>query len=255
MHDRRLPKTAGALTAVTVSARNPAVVFDKRGVVAEVVLNRPESRNAYDTAMRDGLYEAFTAIRDDPEVRVVLLLGNGPAFSTGGDLREFGTAPSPVAARAIRWRRDVWGTLWDLPQLTIAGVHGTVVGGGFEMMLLCDLCIAARDARFWLPETGLGMVPGVAGTQTLPRLVGRPAALELVLRGREIGARRARDMGLVQHISPPRDLRRRAGALADRLGRIRGDLGTALKRLVQRSSDGALADGLRAEARAAVRCQ
>lgn len=236
-----------------VDAGSPAVLFAKRGVVAEVVLNRPEARNAYDTSMRDGLYEAFTAIRDDPEVRVVLLFGNGPAFSTGGDLREFGTAPSPVVARAIRWQRDVWGTLWALPQLTIAGVHGTVVGGGFEMMLLCDQCIAARDARFWLPETGLGMIPGVAGTQTLPRLVGRSAALDLVLRGREIDARRARELGVVQHVVTDTRLRERCRAYADKLGRVPGSLAVFLKRLVQRAGDGPLADGLRAEARAHLR--
>jgi len=231
-------------------ARSPAVLFSKRGVVAEVVLNRPESRNAYDTAMRDGLFEAFGAIRDDPEVRVVLLFGNGPAFSTGGDLREFGTAPSPVAARAIRWQRDVWGTLWDLPQLTIAGVHGTVVGGGFEMMMLCDQCVAARGARFWLPETGLGMIPGVAGTQTLPRLVGRSAAFDMILRGRPIDARRAREMGVVQHVVAEPELRGRSRMLADKLGRVRRDLATPLRRLVQRAWSGTLADGLRAEARA-----
>src|SRR5204863_295383 len=83
----------------------------------------------------------------------------GAAFSTGGDVREFGSAPSPFIARAVRWRRDVWGRLLELGAATVAAVHGYAVGGGMEMALLCDLCVAADDARFALPETGLGMIP------------------------------------------------------------------------------------------------
>ena len=119
--------------------------------------------------MRDALFEALHAVRDDPDVRAMVLRGNGPAFSTGGDVAEFGSAPSPVTARDVRWRRDVWGLLHTLSKPTIAAVHGYAVGGGFEMALLCDLCIAADDARFCYPETGLAMIPGVAGTQTTPR--------------------------------------------------------------------------------------
>lgn len=230
----------------------PAVLYSKEGPVAEVVLNRPGSLNAYDVAMRDGLYEALTAIRDDPQVRVVLLFGNGRAFCTGGDLRQFGSAPSPTAARAIRWQRDVWGTLWQLPQLTIAGVHGTVVGGGFEMMLLCDQVVAAAGSRFWLPETGLAMIPGVAGTQTLPRLAGEAAALDLVLRGASIDSARARQLGLVQAVVPAAGLRRRARMLAARAVRLPPGLLAAAKRLLQQAEDRPLAEGLGAEARAAA---
>ena len=123
-------------------------------------------------------------MRDDPEVRAVILRGNGPAFCTGGDVSEFGSAPSPTAARDVRWRRDVWGLLRALPKPVIAAVHGYVVGGGFEMALLCDLCIAAADARFAYPETGLAMIPGVAGTQTTPRAIGVGRAMDLILTGR-----------------------------------------------------------------------
>ncbi len=232
-------------------SRAPAVLYEKRGAVAEIVLNRPESLNAYDTAMRDGLYEALTAVRDDPEVRAVVLFGNGRAFSTGGDLREFGSAPSPVAARAIRWQRDVWGTLWNLSQPVLAGVHGAVVGGGFEMMLLCDHCTAASDARFSLPETGLGMIPGVAGTQTLPRLIGSGRALDAVLRGTSIDARRARELGLVQKVVAPAQLRRRVHRLAEDLAQRRPALLASLKRLVRDASDLPIDVGLAAERRAA----
>lgn len=233
-------------------SQQPAVLYDKRAGIAEILLNRPETLNAYDTAMRDGLYEALTAVRDDPEVRVVLLFGNGRAFSSGGDLREFGSAPSPVAARSIRWQRDVWGTLLDLAQPVVAGVHGAVVGGGFEMAMLCDLCIAARDARFALPETGLGMIPGVAGTQTLPRLIGTAAARALVLGGGVVDARRARALGLVQDVVAPEALRERARSLAEGIARTPTPLLAALKRLVRDAAEQPLAAGLAAERRASA---
>lgn len=239
------------MSPASTQSRAAAVLYEKRGAVAEIVLNRPESLNAYDTAMRDGLYEALTAVRDDPEVRTVVLFGNGRAFSTGGDLREFGSAPSPVAARAIRWQRDVWGTLWNLSQPVLAGVHGTVVGGGFEMMLLCDHCTAASDARFALPETGLGMIPGVAGTQTLPRMIGGGRALDAILRGTSIDARQARELGLVQKVVDPALLRRRVRCVAAELAQRRPSLLANLKRLVRDASELPLGAGLAAERRVA----
>src|SRR5579863_215941 len=171
--------------ASTQPSRAPAasgfdtVVFEKRGGVAWVTLNRPDKYNAYNVAMRDDLFQVLSAIHEDPEVRAMVLAGAGPAFSTGGDVSEFGQAPSPSAARWIRFRRDVWGRLRSLTIPTVAACHGFTVGGGMEMALLCDVAIAAEDARFCLPETGLGMIPGVAGTQTAPRRLGLGWALDL----------------------------------------------------------------------------
>src|SRR5206468_12285034 len=124
-------------------------------------------------------------------------------------------APSPLVARAVRWRRDVWGRLLGLRAATIAAVHGFAVGGGMEMALLCDFCLAAEDARFSLPETGLGMIPGVGGTQTLPRHAGLARALDLVLTGRWLDARGALATGIVQRVVP----RRRPDAAALALAR------------------------------------
>ncbi len=143
-----------------------------RGAIAWVTLNRPAQLNAYNVAMRDDLLPILTAIHDDPEVRAMVLAGAGRAFSTGGDVHEFGTAPSPIVARWVRFRRDVWGLLRRLPIPTVAAMHGFTVGGGLEMALLCDLAIAADDTRMCLPETGVGMIPGVAGTQTASRRLG-----------------------------------------------------------------------------------
>jgi enoyl-CoA hydratase/carnithine racemase len=193
------------------------VRFAVRGPVATVTLDRPECLNAYDVRMRDDLAAVLGAVDDDPAIRVLVLRGRGRAFSTGGDLREFGSAPSPVAARAVRFRRDVWGRLLGLRAATVASVHGLAVGGGFEMAMLCDLVIAAAGTRFALPECGLGMIPGVAGTQTLGRRVGMGRALELVLSGRTVGAAEARRLGLVARVVARRRLDAATRVVAGRL--------------------------------------
>jgi enoyl-CoA hydratase/carnithine racemase len=227
----------------------PPVLYDllDDGRVAVVTLNRPERLNAYDVTMRDGLYEALLAVHDDPGVRAMVLRGNGRAFCTGGDVAEFGSAPSPIRAREVRWLRDVWGALRRVPVITIAAVHGYAVGGGFEMALLCDQCIASPEARFALPETGLGMIPGVAGTQTLPRLVGTNRALRLVLAGEELGARAARELGLVSRIVPRTRLLGAALTVARTVARIDRDLVTRLKRSLNDGLDRPLTHSLALE--------
>ena len=226
-----------------------AVIYQKEDSLAIVSLNRPTVFNAYNVEMRDGLYEALQAVGDDPEVRVMILRGEGPAFSTGGDVSEFGSAPSPVGARAIRWRRDVWGTLLSLPQPTIAAVHGFTVGGGMEMALLCDVCIAAHDTVFFLPETGLGMIPGVAGTQTAPRAIGLGRALDMVLTGKRVNADQALQIGLANQVVPRESLLAAAKTLANSLAQHDPQLVALAKRAVRQGMDQPLAEGLRLERR------
>ena len=221
-----------------------AVIYHKENSLAIVSLNRPKVFNAYNVEMRDGLYETLHAVGDDPEVRVMILRGEGPAFSTGGDVSEFGSAPSPVGARGIRWRRDVWGTLLSLPQPTIAAVHGFTVGGGMEMALLCDLCIAADDTVFFLPETGLGMIPGVAGTQTAPRAIGLGRALDMVLTGKRVNAEQALQIGLTNQVVPREVLLATAKTLATSLARHDPRLLALAKRAVRQGLDLPLAEGL-----------
>jgi enoyl-CoA hydratase/carnithine racemase len=235
--------------AVGVRSAAPAVIYEKDGPVAVVSLNRPQVLNAYNMAMRDALFETLQAVRDDPDVHAMVLRGNGPAFCTGGDVSEFGSAPSPVVARDVRWRRDVWGVLRALPKPTIAAVHGYTVGGGFEMALLCDLCIAAEDARFAYPETGLAMIPGVAGTQTTPRALGVGRALDLVLTGRRLDAHEALLMGIVTQVVPLATLRAAAIDLARRLCELPPTLMAKAKRAVNGGLDMSLAEGLALERR------
>lgn len=231
----------------------PAVLYEKRGTLAWVTLNRPDRLNAYNVAMRDALFAALSAIHDDPEVRAMVLRGAGSAFSTGGDVSEFGQAPSPIAARWIRFRRDVWGRLKSLTIPTVAAVHGFTVGGGMEMALLCDVTIAADDARFCLPETGLGMVPGVAGTQTAPRRLKPGWALDLCITGRWIDAQQALFVGLVAEVVARKALDRTAFRYAHRLSRNSREQTAIAKLAVWEGLDCSLAQGLELESRLAQR--
>jgi enoyl-CoA hydratase/carnithine racemase len=231
----------------------PAVLFEKRGPIAWVTLNRPKQYNAYNVAMRDALYEILGAIHDDAEIRAMVLTGAGKAFSTGGDLSEFGSAPSPTIARWVRFRRDVWGRMRTLPIPTLAALHGFTVGGGFEMALLCDVAIAADDVRISYPETGAGMIPGVAGTQTTPRRLGFGRAMDLCITGRWIDAREAMLVGLVAEVVPGPDLERRAMEFATALARLPREQSALLKLAIWDGLELPMRDAIAFERRLAER--
>ena len=235
------------------SKDSSAVLYARRGPVAWVTLNRPDHFNAYNMAMRDELFSILGAIHDDTEVRAMVLRGAGKAFSTGGDLEEFGRAPSPIVARWVRFRRDVWGLMRALPIPTVAAIHGYTVGGGLEMALLCDVAIAATDTRICLPETGAGMIPGVAGTQTAARRLGLGRGLDLCITGRWIDAQEALLIGLVAEVVGPASLDRRALGLARELGRAPREHSALLKLCVWDGLDLPLGAGLDLERRLAKR--
>jgi enoyl-CoA hydratase/carnithine racemase len=183
------------------------VTYEKDAGIGYITLNRPEALNVYNIRMRDELYEILSAIRDDDEVRVAILCGAGDkAFCAGADLSEFLTAPSPVEARRIRFERDVWRLFLNMPQPFIAALHGYVLGSGIEMALCCDIRLASEDARFGLPEVGLGIIPAAGGTQTLPRIVGRGKALEMLLTSRWIDAQEAHQIQLVNQVVKRKNL-------------------------------------------------
>ncbi|MBI4199488.1 MAG: enoyl-CoA hydratase/isomerase family protein [Chloroflexi bacterium] len=228
------------------------VIYKKEGPVAWVTLNRPHALNAYNTVMRDELYQVLQAVRDDPEVEGVILRGAGErAFCAGADLTEFGTAPSPAIARQARWARDIWGLFLTVRQPLVAALHGFVLGSGLEIALCCDLRVAAENAVLGLPEVGLGMIPAAGGTQTLPRLVGLGPSLELLLTGRRLGATEAHALGLVSEVVAPHELLPASRRLLE--GALRGGpLAVRLaKQAVWEGSDLPLDRGLALERRLA----
>jgi enoyl-CoA hydratase len=221
------------------------IIYEKGNGVGYVTLNRPQVLNIYNLQMRDELYQVLGAIRDDPEVAVVIFRGAGErAFCAGADLSEFLTASSPVLARQVRWERDVWGLFLRMPQPLIAAVHGYVLGSGMEIALCCDIRIAAEDARFGLPEVSLGIIPAAGATQTLPRTVGRGKALEMLLAGRWLDAEEALAAGLVNKVVRKKDLLGSAEVMASKIMSLAPAAVRYAKEAIRRGSDMSLGDGL-----------
>lgn len=230
------------------------LLYDKKDAVACVTLNRPENLNAYSIQMRDDLYEVLRAIKDDNEVRVVVINGAGEkAFCAGADLSEFLKAPSPVEARQIRFRRDIWNLFLNIPQPMIAALHGYVLGSGIEIALFCDIRLASHDARFGLPEVGLGIIPAAGGTQTLPRLIGKGKALEMLLLDKWTEADEAFRIGLVNRIVPKENLIAEAKRMAERIASLDPLAVRLVKKAVVKGMDLTLRQGLDLEKRLAFR--
>jgi len=228
------------------------LIYEKKDTIAYVTLNRPQALNAYNIQMRDDLYEVLRAINDDYEVRVAIFKGAGEkAFCAGADLSEFLTAPGPIVARQVRFGRDVWGLFLNIPQPTIAAVHGYVLGSGIEIALCCDIRIASEDARFGLPEVGLGIIPAAGGTQTLPRAIGRSRAMEMLLTNRWVSGKEAYRMGLVNHVVPKDTLLETAEEMAERIASYDPKAVRSAKQAVVRGLDTPLSEGLDLEKRLA----
>lgn len=228
------------------------LIYEKKDAIAYVTLNRPEVLNIYNIQMRDDLYQVLRAIKDDPEVSVVIFKGAGEkAFCAGADLSEFLTAPTPVIARQVRFRRDVWGLFLSIPQPLIAAVHGFVLGSGIEIALCCDVRIASEDARFGLPEVGLGIIPAAGGTQTLPRVIGRARALEMLLTSRWIDGEEAHRIGLVNRVVPRDKLLETAEEMAKKIASYPPRAVRNAKQAVVKGLDLSLLEGLELEKRLA----
>lgn len=230
----------------------PTVLLAKSGAVATITLNRPTVINAFNVQMRDELYFALEAVRDDPEVRAVLVVGAGDrGFCAGADLTEFGTAPSQTIARQVRWERDLWGLFLSIPKPLVAALHGHVIGSGVEIACLCDIRIAADNAVFRMPEAALGMVPAAGGSQTLPRTVGVTPAMNMLLANAVLSAQDSLEAGLVHRVVSRASLGEAAHAVAAELAHIPGASVASVKRAVLEGMDSDLERGLELELRLA----
>ena len=228
------------------------LVFDKEGPVARISLDRPAVLNAYNIQMRDDFTQALDAAADDPDVGAILITGEGRGFCAGADLTEFGTAPSQVIAREVRWQRDVWGQMIYSDKPIVVAVHGYCIGSGLEIALLSDLRLAADDTVFAMPEVRLGMVPAAGGTQTLPRYGGTSKALDLLLTGRRFSSTEALRIGLVTRISVPEKLLDDAWQAAMCLASMPARAVASVKRALREGSDMPLRDALELETRLAA---
>jgi len=231
-------------------SNSEVIIYEKQDDIGYVTLNRPEALNAYNLQMRDELYQVLGAIKDDPEVKAVIFQGAGEkAFCAGADLSEFLTAPSPVVARQVRWERDVWGLFLSITKPLIAALHGYVLGSGIEIALCCDIRLASEDTQFGLPEVGLGIIPAAGGTQTLPRVIGRAEASQILLSGRRITVKEAYRLKLVNRVVSRLDLLPAAERLANKIKGYNPTAVTCAKQAITRGLDLSLEQGLELEAR------
>ncbi len=172
--------------------------------LAIVSIDRQEKLNALNAEVVQELGEVFTRLGDDDTVRAVILSGAGEkAFVAGADIGELSTMSSMSGVAVSRAGQEVFRAIELFPKPVIASISGYALGGGCELALACHLRVASENARFGLPEVGLGIIPGYGGTVRLTRLVGLGRAIELTLSGEVIGAERAQAIGLVSLVAKP----------------------------------------------------
>lgn len=203
------------------------VLYEKKGAIAYVTLNRPKVLNALNTPTWSDLAAAFREARDDAQVRGVILTGAGDrAFIAGADIGELAHLGAFDAQESSRFGQGVLDLIENLGKPVIAAINGFALGGGCETALACTLRLAAPNAKFGQPEVKLGLLPGGGGTQRLPRLVGKGRALQLILTGETIDAEEAYRIGLVNEIVPAAELIARAEAI---LAQIAGNAPIGVK--------------------------
>lgn len=195
------------------------VLYEKKGAIAYVTLNRPKVLNALNKRAVEDLRTAFEDAQDDTAVRGVIITGAGDkSFIAGADINEVATDTPVQAEEKTRHGHALMDLIENLGKPVIAAVNGFALGGGCETALACTIRLAAETAKFGLPEVKLGIIPGYGGTQRLPRLVGKGVALQLILSGATIGAQEAYRIGLVNEVVPNTELIGRAEAILNQIG-------------------------------------
>ncbi len=239
-------QVAGARLALTDLKH---VIYEKKGAVARVTVNRPEVLNALNRATWAELRLVFEDVRDDVDLRGVILTGaGGKSFIAGADIGELAELSAIEAEASSRFGQAVLDLVENLGKPVVAAVNGFALGGGCETAMACTVRIASEHARFGQPEVRLGLIPGGGGTQRLPRLVGKGRALELILTGGTIDATEAYRIGLVNEVVSETDLISRSEAL---LGKMISNGPLAISHAIEavnRGVDAAQAEGLVIEA-------
>ena len=194
------------------------IVFEKKGAIAYVTVNRPKVLNALNMATMEELRSSFAGIKEDHAVRVAIMTGAGDkAFIAGADIGEL-AKHDPVSAKQYTHRgQSVLDLIENLGKPVIACINGFALGGGCEIAMACTMRLASENAKLGQPEVKLGIMPGYGGTQRLPRLVGKGIAMQLVLSGDMISAQEAYRIGLVNEVVAPAELVPRAEAIAQKI--------------------------------------
>jgi enoyl-CoA hydratase len=234
-------------TAAALKLEN--VLYEKKGPIAYVTINRPKVLNALNAKTISELRSAFEDARDDSEVRGVVFTGAGDkSFAAGADIGEMANDTPLTAEQKTRSGQALTDLIENLGKPVIAAVNGYALGGGCELSMASTIRIASETAKFGQPEVKIGVMPGYGGTQRLPRLVGRGRALQLILSGEIIDAQEAYRIGLVNEVVPAANLIAKVEAL---LTRIISNAPVGVKysiEAVNRGLDTSLAEGFLLEA-------
>jgi len=232
------------------------VLSEDRGQVRHVVLNRPEKRNAFHDELVLATGAALRAAADDPDVRCVVVRGNGPLFSSGKDLASLAAvAERPERLRTFRRAcLEAWNLAEEMPKPVICQIQGACIGGALELALACDFRVLAADAIVGLPETRIGLIPDVGGSSRLPQIVGLGRAKELIMTGKLIGAEEAERIGLANRVAPAEELDAAVEAFAGELLACAPTAVALAKRVMDASARPALATTLELEVVSQERC-
>jgi len=224
------------------------ILVEQRGRVGLVTLNRPKQLNALNDALMDELGQALLAFDADSGVGAVVVTGSAKAFAAGADIGGMAQL-SYMDVYMTGYITRNWETIRSIRKPVIAAVGGFALGGGCELAMMCDIVIAAQDARFGQPEIKLGIIPGAGGTQRLPRAVGKAKAMDLILTGRMMNADEAERAGLVSRIVPSETLVDDAVAVAAAICEFSLPSVMMAKEAVNRAYEGSLSDGVHFERR------
>lgn len=210
------------------------IIVDLTPPFARVTLNRPEARNAMSAQMNKDVLAAFEALRDNRDVRAIVLAAAGATFCTGGDIQELAASSQVSEVENLAYARRAEAMLRAVnqaPQVVIARVQGAAMGGGLGLVCASDIAIASTDATFGLPEVRLGLAPAMISPFVLQRL-GLTRSRELMLTGRRFGAEQAKEYGLVHEVCAPDELDNRAQAVLDDVRQCSPNAIAAIKRLL-----------------------
>lgn len=192
-------------------------IINYEGAVCTVTMNRPQSLNALNSQFFQEFNYFLDSLEQRNDIRVVIITGEGKAFVAGADIAEMVNKTQQEGYQFGKIGQDTFARMERMPQIFIAAVNGFALGGGCELAMACDFRMASTMAKFGQPEVNLGLTPGYAGTQRLPRLVGLGNALFLLLTGETIDAQEAYRMGLVQKLAEPDKLMEEAKAVANKI--------------------------------------
>ena len=193
------------------------IKFEIKDSIAYVTINRPKAMNALNSQVLDELFDAFTALAGNPDVKAVILTGEGKAFVAGADIAEMSKLNAVEARAFAKKGHAVMNLIENIEKPVIAAVNGFALGGGCELSMACDIRIASSKAKFGQPEVGLGLIPGFGGNLRLPRLVGKGNAKYLIYSADMIDAAEAYRIGLVQKVAEPEELIAEAEKMAGKI--------------------------------------